>query len=212
MTEDEAKNWLIIQLKVSRETLGQLDAFVNYLTREAASQNLISKSTIGQMWARHIVDSAQLLKLLPDQHWNNWLDLGSGAGFPGLIIAILTQKPVTLLESRARRIEYLQRAVQLLDLEKTVDVAGMTLDQMKTQEFSAISARAFAPLPRLLNGAARFSTENTIWLLPKGKNAARELSEARKVWHLDFDVVPSITEKEAGILVGKLRTKRTIKL
>jgi 16S rRNA (guanine527-N7)-methyltransferase len=117
-----------------------------------------------------------------------------------------------LLESRARRIEYLQRAVQLLDLEKTVDVAGMTLDQMKTQEFSAISARAFAPLPRLLNGAARFSTENTIWLLPKGKNAARELSEARKVWHLDFDVVPSITEKEAGILVGKLRTKRTIKL
>jgi 16S rRNA (guanine527-N7)-methyltransferase len=212
MTEDEAKNWLIIQLKVSRETLGQLDAFVNYLTREAASQNLISKSTIGQMWARHIVDSAQLLKLLPDQHWNNWLDLGSGAGFPGLIIAILTQKPVTLLESRARRIEYLQRAVQLLDLEKTVDVAGMTLDQMKTQEFSAISARAFAPLPRLLNGAARFSTENTIWLLPKGKNAARELSEARKVWHLDFDVVSSITEKEAGILVGKLRTKRTIKL
>ncbi len=213
MTEDEAKNWLHETLNVSRETMEQLEQFAAFLKREAASQNLVSASTLDHIWARHIADSAQLLRLLPDsQHgewqWNNWLDLGSGAGFPGIVIAILTGKPVTLLESRTRRIEYLRRAVEMLDLEKNVDVAGMPLEKMKTAQYAVISARAFAPLPRLLTGAARFSTENTCWLLPKGRNAARELKEAQENWDLDFHVEPSITDADAGILVGKLRFGR----
>lgn len=197
-------------MNVSRETMERLEQFAAFLTREAASQNLVSASTLDHIWARHIADSAQLLRLLPDDgwQWNNWLDLGSGAGFPGIVVAILTGKPVTLLESRAGRIEYLQRAVEMLDLEKNVDIAGMPLEKMKTSQYAVISARAFAPLPRLLTGAARFSTENTYWLLPKGRNAARELMEAQENWNLDFHVEPSITDADAGILVGKLRFGR----
>jgi 16S rRNA (guanine527-N7)-methyltransferase len=205
MTEEEAQDWLRDTLHVSRETMDRLGQFAAYLTCEAASQNLVSASTLDQIWARHIVDSAQLLTLLPNDSWRNWLDLGSGAGFPGIIIAVLTGKPVTLLESRARRIEYLQRAVEMLGLEKNVDVAGVPLEKFKTKQYAVISARAFAPLPRLLTGAARFSTENTIWLLPKGRNAATELAEAQKSWDLMFHVKQSITDSDAGILVGTLR-------
>jgi 16S rRNA (guanine527-N7)-methyltransferase len=208
MTEQDAQNWLRDTLNVSRETMDQLAQFAAYLTREAASQNLIAASTMDHIWARHILDSAQLLTLLPDNRWTNWLDLGSGAGFPGIVIAIITGKRVTLLESRARRIEYLNRAVEMLDLDKNVDVAGMPLEKFKTKQYAVISARAFAPLPRLLTGAARFSTENTFWLLPKGKNAATELAEAQKNWDLMFHVKQSITDSEAGILVGTLRGER----
>ncbi len=204
MTEEDARAWLFDSLDVSRETMDRLEVFIAYLRREAVSQNLIAASTLDHIWARHVVDSAQLLALLPSQAWQNWIDLGSGAGFPGLVVGILTGKPVTLVESRARRIDYLQRAVRLLDLENNVDVAGMPLEHVKTKEYSVISARAFAPLPRLLTGAARFSTENTIWLLPKGKNASTELQEAQKNWNLMFHVKQSITDAEAGILVGAI--------
>ncbi len=205
MTEEDAQDWLRNTLHVSHETMDQLTQFTAYLKREAASQNLVSASTLDHIWARHIADSAQLLALLPNDSWRNWLDLGSGAGFPGIVIAVLTGKPVTLLESRARRIDYLQRAVEMLGLENNVDVAGVPLEKFKTKQYAVISARAFAPLPRLLDGAARFSTENTIWLLPKGRNAATELSEAQKNWDLMFHVKQSITDPEAGILVGNLR-------
>ena len=204
MTEEEAQDWLRNNLHVSRETMERLAAFIAYLRHEAKSQNLIAASTLERIWVRHIVDSAQLLLLLGEHRWKNWLDLGSGAGFPGLVIGILTKKPVTLVESRARRIDYLQRAVQMLDLEKNINVIGRPLEKVKSAEYSVISARAFAPLPRLLNGAARFSTENTLWLLPKGRNAAMELAEAQQDWQIMFHVEQSITDSEAGILVGTL--------
>jgi 16S rRNA (guanine527-N7)-methyltransferase len=204
VTEEEAQDWLRNALHVSRETMERLEAFIAYLRLEAQSQNLIAASTLDHIWARHIVDSAQLLPFLGDHVWKNWLDLGSGAGFPGLVIGILTDKPVTLVESRARRIDYLQRAVQMLDSEKNITVIGKPLEKVKSAEYSVISARAFAPLPRLLNGAARFSTENTLWLLPKGRNAAMELAEAQQDWQTMFHVEHSITDSEAGILVGTL--------
>jgi 16S rRNA (guanine527-N7)-methyltransferase len=208
MTEDEARAWLRDRLNVSRETFDQLETFIAYLKREAQSQNLIAASTLDHIWARHIVDSAQLLALLPadkqDGSGQKWLDLGSGAGFPGIISGLLSSYHVTLVESRARRIEYLQRAVAMLDLDKNVRVAGMDLARLETEKYEVISARAFAPLPRLLEGAARFSTENSIWLLPKGRNAAREYDEAKQHWALDFQLVPSVTDADAGILTGKL--------
>lgn len=204
MTEEEAKNWLQLHLHVSRETFCKLDAFVACLVHEAQSQNLVAASTLDHIWARHIVDSAQLLPFAAAHRWTNWLDLGSGAGFPGIIIGILTDGPVTLVESRARRIDYLDRAVKMLELEKNVTVVGSTLEKVKTTQYSVISARAFAPLPRLLDSAARFSTQNTLWLLPKGRNAASELSDIQQKWRHDFCVEPSVTDSEAGILVGKL--------
>jgi 16S rRNA (guanine527-N7)-methyltransferase len=205
MTEAEAQLWLYEHFDVSRETIKRLETFVEYLKRESTSQNLIAASTLETIWSRHIVDSAQLLLHVPDViNSGAWLDLGSGAGFPGIVVALLTNMSVTLVESRAKRIDYLDRAVILLDLESRVKIAGMPLEKVKTAPFSIISARAFAPLPRLLALSARFSTKNTIWLLPKGQNARRELEEVRAHWSVDFHVEPSVTDEEAGIIVGKL--------
>jgi 16S rRNA (guanine527-N7)-methyltransferase len=208
MMDDDAKLWLRDTLSVSRETEERLEAFVGFLNHEAQSQNLISASTMNSIWVRHIWDSAQLLPLLPEGE-QDWIDLGSGAGFPGIVIALLSRSHVTLVESRARRIDYLQRAVALLDLEKTVTIAGMPLERVQTAPYSVISARAFAPLPRLFELAARFSTDKTLWLLPKGRNAAKEWSEVQGDWDGEFRVEPSATDVDAGILVGHLFGKRS---
>lgn len=210
MTEEQAQDWLRAIFDVSRETWDRIQAFVGFLRREAASQNLIAASTLESIWSRHIVDSAQLLKLLPDDaaQDGNWIDLGSGAGFPGIIVALLSSHHVTLVESRNRRIEYLQRAIGMLDLEDRVSLAGMPLERLETAPYSVISARAFAPLPRLFDLAARFSTDKTIWLLPKGRNAVKEWQEVQPAWTGDFRIEPSITDAESGILVGRLSATR----
>ena len=203
MTEDEAKLWLQEHHAVSRETEEKLEAFIAFLKREAASQNLISASTLDHIWDRHIVDSAQLLRFCPNAP-QTWIDLGSGAGFPGIVVALLSDHQVTLVESRGRRIDYLQRAIALLDLEARVTVAGMPLERVETAPYSVISARAFAPLGRLFELAARFSTNKTLWLLPKGRNAAKEWDEVQSVWKGDLRIESSVTDAEAGILVGHL--------
>jgi 16S rRNA (guanine527-N7)-methyltransferase len=177
VTEDEAKLWLKEHHPVSRETEEKLEAFVAFLKREAASQNLISASTLDHIWDRHIVDSAQLLRFCPD---------------------------APQVESRGRRIDYLQRAIALLDLEARVTVAGMPLERVETAPYSVISARAFAPLGRLFELAERFSTNKTLWLLPKGRNAAKEWDEVQSVWKGEFLIESSVTDAEAGILVGHL--------
>jgi 16S rRNA (guanine527-N7)-methyltransferase len=209
MTEEEAQDWLKTTFDVSRETGARLSEFVAFVRREAQSQNLVATSTLDHIWSRHVVDSAQLLKFVPDsQPQKTWIDLGSGAGFPGIVVAILSAFQVTLVESRTRRIDYLHRAIALLDLEDRVSIAGMALERVETAPYQVISARAFAPLPRLLDLAARFSTDKTLWLLPKGRNAAKEWEEAQPVWHGDFRIEPSVTDAEAGIIVGHLAGKR----
>ena len=204
MTEDEARTWLDQNFNVSRETWEKLEAFITFLKVEAARQNLISASTLDHIWARHIVDSAQLRMLAPSEP-GQWIDLGSGAGFPGIVVALLSDWHVVLVESRAKRIEYLNRAVVFLGLEGRTRVAGMPVERVEGQKYDVISARAFAPLPKLLDLSARFSTDKTKWLLPKGRNAVNELEEARKAWDFDLSVEPSVTDPEAGILVGTVR-------
>ena len=210
MTEEDAQSWLHANFAVSRETEDQLKAFVEFLRREALSQNLIAASTLDTIWSRHIVDSAQLLSFIPNdrQSNGNWIDLGSGAGFPGIIAAILGKSHVTLVESRGRRIDYLQRAIALLSLEQRVSLAGIPLERLPTAPYSAIFARAFAPLPRLFELAARFSTENTIWLLPKGRNAVKDLEDVQLEWPGDFRIEHSVTNPESGIVVGHLSGMR----
>jgi 16S rRNA (guanine527-N7)-methyltransferase len=202
VTEDQAKAWLAASFPVSRETQERLEAFVAFLTVEAQLQNLISAATLDQIWARHIVDSAQLLLHAPGE--GDWLDLGSGAGFPGLIVPMLSSHRVVLVESRAKRIDFLGRAIELLGLQDVAVVAGMPLERLETAPYSVISARAFAPLPRLLRLSHRFSTDNTLWLLPKGRNAVNELTEVSTEWNLDFRVEPSVTDSDAGIIIGRV--------
>ena len=207
MTDDEAQSWFAETFDVSRETLERLEAFIAFLRTEAKLQNLISAATLDQIWARHIVDSAQLLRFAPGD--GDWLDLGTGAGFPGLIVPMLSNHRVVLVESRSKRIDFLERAIEMLAMADVAVVAGMSLERLESAPYSVISARAFAPLPRLLELSYRFSTDNTMWLLPKGRNAVNELEAVRASWNCDFTVEPSITDSEAGILTGRVLGPRS---
>jgi 16S rRNA (guanine527-N7)-methyltransferase len=199
MTEEEARAWLEAR-NVPRETLEAIDKFLAFLRDEATRQNLISASTLDSLWARHVVDSAQLMDHVPD--WKSWLDLGSGAGFPGLIAAILGNGHVTLVESRTKRIAFLREAAKIGGIAYRTEVIGSRVEAMRHRRFDVISARAFAPLPKLLGIAWPFSDKTTRWVLPKGKSAAEELEAARASWQGDFRLVPSVTDSEAAIIVA----------
>jgi 16S rRNA (guanine527-N7)-methyltransferase len=202
VTEDEARAWLRDTFDVSRETFEALDRFVTLLRDEATQQNLIAASTLEQVWHRHIVDSAQLLPLAPIDTMT-WADLGAGAGFPGLIVAALSRARVTLIESRRKRIIFLERAVACLGLEDRVEILGGRVESIRDRQFDVISARAFAPLDRLFPVALGLADpRKTHWLLPKGRGVRAELEAARGSWQGSFRVEPSITDPEAGILVA----------
>lgn len=201
MTEDEAQDWLGEQFDVSRETYVRLKSFAAAVTEENRRQNLISASTISQIWSRHIVDSAQLLKLQTVKITTPWLDLGTGAGFPGIVVGILSDQPVILVESRRKRFEFLSQQVEVLGLTN-VHVHGGRLEILETIDAGVISARAFAPLPRLFELAHRFSRKDTVWLLPKGRSVREELESVRSSWQGVFHVKPSLTDAEAAIIVA----------
>ena len=208
LTEEEAKALLVDRLSVSRETMTRLEALRDLVVAENEHQNLVSAASIPHFWARHIVDSAQLLTLLPDgQPKGPWLDLGTGAGFPGLVIALLRDDPITLVESRRKRIDFLEAAAGQLGLSD-VTVFGGRLETMTPAAFSVISARAFAPLHRLLPLAHSFSTDQTLWLLPKGQKAREEVESVKRDWKGVFHVKQSLTDPDAAIIVAEQVTKR----
>ena len=201
-TIEGADAWLQAHFpSVSRETWERLDAFETFLRRENETQNLVSRGTLEQIRLRHVADSAQLLRHAPAKP-STWLDLGSGAGFPGLIAAALSRHHVTLVESRRLRIDFLSRAAELLGISDRTTVVGSPLERVPDGKFAIISARAFAPLDRLLPLAHRFSTENTLWILPKGRSAQSELEQVRDAWQGEFRLEPSLTDPEARIIVA----------
>ena len=182
----------------------RLEALSAALINENQRQNLISRPSEAQMWVRHIADSAQLLRLVPRETPSRpWLDLGTGAGFPGLVIAALRPEwKIVLVESRARRVEWLEHMVRELDLGNC-RVEGRRLELVEPFKTSVISARAFAPLEKLLSLSAPFSTKATTYLLPKGRSAAQELQAMPRKIRGMFHVEQSLTDEEAGIIVSK---------
>jgi 16S rRNA (guanine527-N7)-methyltransferase len=199
MDEIAAKAWLA-DLGVSRETLDRLDRFAALLCEENARQNLVSTASLDHVYARHIIDSAQLWRFAPDAP--SWLDLGSGAGLPGLILAMMTDAPVVLVESRRLRAEWLSRAAKTLCLGN-VRVEAARLETIGRFPAAVITARAFAPLPRLFALAHRFSTAETQWILPKGRSAAEELASVAATWHGDFHMERSVTDPDSAIIVAR---------
>ncbi|HEX8482941.1 MAG TPA: 16S rRNA (guanine(527)-N(7))-methyltransferase RsmG [Allosphingosinicella sp.] len=197
MTEAEARE----RLDVPRETIDRLEAFVELLRAENARQNLVSKASLDAVWERHILDSSQLVRFAPEQA-GSWLDLGTGAGFPGLIIPLFHPADVLLVESRRLRADFLRSAADALGISGRVEIACARLESLPARSFDVISARAFAPLAKLLALAERFATPETIWILPKGRNAKSELEAARSSWQGDFRLEPSLTDAEAGIVVA----------
>ncbi|KTE06862.1 16S rRNA (guanine(527)-N(7))-methyltransferase RsmG [Sphingopyxis sp. H115] len=201
MSEDEARAWIANELSPTAAQWARLDRFAQMLVTENAQQNLIAASTIPTIWVRHIADSAQLLALDAGEGRGLWIDLGSGPGLPGLVVAILSERPMLLVESRKRRCDFLRVVAAELDL-KHVEVAEAPLERVETRPAATISARAFAPLDKLVDLSARFSTESTHWLLPKGRNAVKELALLPQPWQRMFHVEQSRTDAESQILVG----------
>lgn len=183
---------------VSRETIDRLDAYVRLLKKESREQNLISLRTMEELWGRHILDSAQLVRFeLHDG--SSWVDVGSGAGLPGVVIACLVSGPVTLLEPRRLRADFLARVVAELGLRATVRNVKC---ERTTGPFDVITGRAVAALPRFLRMCDHLSTRKTLWVLPKGRSAQSELAEARRAWQGVFHVERSATDAESRIIVG----------
>ena len=198
--EAAARAWIADEISPTLDQWGKLDRFAAMLVAENGQQNLIAASTIKTLWVRHIADSAQLLAF--DRGRDGlWIDLGSGPGLPGLVVAILSNRPVLLVESRRRRCDFLRVVVGELDLAH-VEVAEASLERVETRSASTISARAFAPLDKLIGSSARFSTESTRWLLPKGRNAVKELALLPEAWQRMFHVEQSRTDATSLILVG----------
>lgn len=205
-SEDAARRWLHESGFCDGEGIARLERLVELLREENARQNLVSKGSLEAVWQRHIVDSAQLLCHV-SRGTSPWLDLGTGAGFPGLVVAAVQPEcEVIMVESRARRVEWLERARADLGLDHA-RVIGSRLENVETCKVAVISARAFAPLDRLLNLSARFSTTETIWLLPKGRSAKQELDDLQG-WRHTFHVEQSLTEPQAGVIVGTLSGRK----
>jgi 16S rRNA (guanine527-N7)-methyltransferase len=205
MDEPEARNWVERSFDVPRETMARLDLFAALLRAENEQQNLVSRGTLHRLWLRHIADSAQLLRFAPAGA--SWVDLGTGAGFPGLIAAALHDGPVMLVEERRLRVAFLQRAAEAMGLE--VEILHAKAERLAPRPFDVISARAFAPLGRLLELGTAFSTTKSVWLLPKGRNAEAELAARDPSWQGDFRLEPSVTDPDARIVIatGVLRNK-----
>lgn len=197
MTEDEARAWIRTRTDVSRET--RLAAFVDLLRDEATRQNLVSPSTLEQIWARHIVDSAQLLDHIDPG--GVWLDIGSGAGLPGIVLAILRDDPVELVEPRKLRTAFLQHCADTLGLTN-VTIHTAKVERTKGRA-SVITARAVGTLDTLFRIARHRSDRSTIWVLPKGRNAQSEVEDAQLWWQGSFHVEPSVTAPDSLIIVAK---------
>ncbi|BDI59798.1 16S rRNA (guanine(527)-N(7))-methyltransferase RsmG [Qipengyuania nanhaisediminis] len=204
-TEDEARayvaNW------AAPSGMEVLSGYIAALLDENGRQNLISKPSEAQLWQRHIADSAQLLEHVSRETREKppgpWLDLGTGPGLPGMVIAILQpQIDVVLVESRARRVEFLQTCVRSLGLANC-RIEGQRLEITDPFDSWIISARAFAPLEKLLRLSAPFSTSSTKFLLPKGRSAAHELQSVKPSIRRLFHVKQSLTDPEAGIIVSQ---------
>lgn len=196
MTESVAET---LGRNVSRETFEKLERFSEILIAENQRQNLISKSTEADLWTRHFADAAQLISFAPEGA--SWIDIGSGAGLPGVVIAILTGAPVTLVEPRRLRAEFLSRAVAELDLTN-VTVLQAKGQSVPRARYGVITARAVASIDRLFGMTAHLSHGGTLWVLPKGQSAKSELDEARKSWQGAFRLEPSRTDPDARILIA----------
>lgn len=186
-------------LDVSRETLEKLQHFADLTAKWTRKINLVAPNTVPELWSRHIVDSAQLVPLAP-RGWKDWVDIGSGGGFPGIVIAVFAEndQSVTLVESDVRKSTFLRTAIRELSLPAVV--WNERVESINTRGFDIISARALAPLDTLLGHAASLLAPNGTALFPKGQSFASELASARQNWDFEDEALPSITHPDARII------------
>jgi 16S rRNA (guanine527-N7)-methyltransferase len=201
VTEDEAQGW--VSTRFGDGAVDRLHRYAAILSEEAARQNLIAASTLPTLWARHLVDSAQLADLAPTSAGGEWIDIGSGAGLPGLVVALLTEWRVALAEPRRLRVAFLEQCIAALGLEGRVVVEPTKSEHVRrTAPAAVISARAVSALPQLIASSAHLADRGTVWVLPKGQRAQSEVADARRSWQGVFHVKPSVVDPASGIVVA----------
>ena len=196
---------------VSRETWARLDRFVALLISRQKTLNLIAASTLPHIWTRHVADSLQLLPLAPAAR--TWVDLGAGAGFPGLVIACalaeISGAQVHLVERRQKKAAFLRDAAAALSLPAIVHATRIEdFASRDTQPFGVVTARALAPLGRLLEYATPLLKNEAVGLFPKGRDVAAELTQASKSWRIDYELLASITDPHGRIVRVRRISKR----
>ena len=181
---------------VSRETQERLQAFVALLEKWNPRINLVSSRDMAHVWERHVRDSLQIAPLVEGA--SAFIDLGSGGGFPGVITAIATNVSGTLIEADQRKAAFLREAARVT--QAPITVVAERIEQAKVEPASVITARALAALPKLLEWTAPFLAKGGKAVFLKGQQAEDELTEARRNWHMDVSIHPSVTSHDGVIL------------
>lgn len=189
-----------LRVDVSRETRDQLEALVHTLGRWQKAINLVGKATLEDIWLRHVLDSAQLVPLIPKQA-RTLADLGSGGGFPGLVLAALRPDlEITLIESDIRKGAYLAEAGRRMSLKKQPKVVISRIETAPPAKADVVTARALAPLGQLLGWAEQHRGDTAICLFHKGKGWQGEVAIAKKDWDFEAQPFSSVTDRESVLL------------
>jgi 16S rRNA (guanine527-N7)-methyltransferase len=184
---------------VSRETLAALETYAGLLRKWQKAINLVAASTLNDVWRRHFLDSAQLMSLLPEGDCQI-VDLGAGAGFPGLVLALLSGRPTQLVESDQRKAAFLGEVARATACAGRVQIHAARVEALKPWAAPIITARALADLSQLLDWAAPFMTADTVCVFPKGAKAEDELTAALRVWKMNVERRRSVTDPTGLIL------------
>ena len=183
-----AREMTDLGVDVSRETLDRLGSYLDLLAKWQRAINLVGTSTLADPWRRHVLDCAQIMPHLP-ANARTVVDLGSGAGLPGLVLALFGAPGVHLVESDQRKAQFLREAVRVTGAAATVQ--AIRIELLKDLSADVVTARALAPLPRLLTLAAPLLAPHGCCLFLKGARARDELTEARQYWHMHSEIVAS---------------------
>lgn len=183
--------------EVKSPQVKNLEDFVLLLLQENEKFNFIGKSTIENIWERHILDCAQLLRFITDKN-AKFADFGSGAGFPGLVLSILGVREIHLVEKSFRKSEFLRRAK--LFSQNRIFIHQAKLEELAAMEFDCITSRALAPLDQLLEYAQKFLKKDGYCLFLKGKNLEKEIDVAKKIFQFEYELHPSLTSSESHII------------
>ena len=197
MTEDDARAWIVTTFGDEKAAL--LERFGELVAEENCRQNLVSKATLDAIWGRHLVDSAQLVLMAPPA--GAWLDIGTGGGFPGLVVAALREETTILCEPRRQRAEFLANAAGLLGL-KNVTVEQRKAAALAIPKPAVISARAVAPIDVLFRDTRHLTEQTTLFVFPRGRSGRDELSAAKHNWRGMFHVKHSITDADSVIVTA----------
>lgn len=193
-------------LDVSRETLDRLQAYGDLLVKWQAKINLVSNSTLDDLWTRHLLDSAQIYPYLPE-NCKTLVDIGCGAGFPGLVLAIMGVEDVHLVDSDARKMAFVREAARVTETQVTIH--NCRIDDLKESGFAdVVTSRALANLEKLLSFSAQLRKPDGRCIFLKGRKAEEEIKDARKVWDFNCETEQSLSNPEGQILIIERMTPK----